>query len=60
MKKQLKKSASLVDSVVQRSLVATGGAVLASKLAINYGVSVILLVVIIQILMVVQVSVLMM
>ena len=29
----------LVDSVVQRSLVATGGTVLASKLAINYGVS---------------------
>ena len=29
----------LVDSVVQRSLVATGGTVLASKLAINYGVA---------------------
>ena len=29
----------LVDSVVQRSLVATGGTVLASKLAINYGIS---------------------
>jgi acetoin utilization deacetylase AcuC-like enzyme len=27
----------LVDSVVQRSLVATGGTVLASKLALNYG-----------------------
>ena len=27
----------LVDSVVQRSLVATGGTVLASKLAINFG-----------------------
>ena len=27
----------LVDSVIQRSLVATGGTVLASKLAINYG-----------------------
>ena len=29
----------LVDSVVQRSLVATGGTVLASRLAINYGVA---------------------
>ena len=29
----------VVDSVVQRSLVATGGTVLASKLAINYGIS---------------------
>ena len=29
----------LVNSVVQRSLVATGGTVLASKLAINYGIS---------------------
>ena len=29
----------LVDSVIQRSLVATGGTVLASKLAINYGVA---------------------
>ena len=29
----------LVDSVVQRSLFATGGTVLASKLAINYGVA---------------------
>ena len=29
----------LVDSVVQRSLVATGGTVLASKLAMNYGVA---------------------
>ena len=29
----------LIDSVVQRSLVATGGTVLASKLAINYGIS---------------------
>ncbi len=29
----------LVESVVQRSLVATGGTVLASKLAINYGIS---------------------
>ena len=29
----------LVDSVVQRSLVATGGTVLASKLALNYGVA---------------------
>ena len=29
----------LGDSVVQRSLVATGGTVLASKLAINYGIS---------------------
>ena len=29
----------LVDSVVQRSLVATGGTVLASKLAINFGIS---------------------
>ncbi len=29
----------LVDSVVQRSLVATGGTVLASKLAINYGIA---------------------
>ena len=29
----------LVDSVVQRSLVATGGTVLASKLAINYGLA---------------------
>ena len=29
----------LVDSVVRRSLVATGGTVLASKLAINYGVA---------------------
>ena len=29
----------LVDSVVQRSLVATGGTVFASKLAINYGIS---------------------
>ena len=29
----------LVDSVVQRSLIATGGTVLASKLAINYGVA---------------------
>ena len=29
----------LVDSVVKRSLVATGGTVLASKLAINYGIS---------------------
>ena len=30
---------TLVDSVVQRSLVATGGTVLASKLALNYGVA---------------------
>ena len=30
---------TLVDSVVQRSLVATGGTVLASKLAINYGLA---------------------
>ena len=29
----------LVDSVIQRSLIATGGTVLASKLAINYGVA---------------------
>mgnify|MGYP005990097653 CR=1 FL=1 len=29
----------LVDSVIQRSLVATGGTVLASKLAINFGVA---------------------
>ena len=29
----------LNDSVVQRSFVATGGTVLASKLAINYGIS---------------------
>ena len=29
----------LVDSVVQRSLIATGGTILASKLAINYGVA---------------------
>ena len=29
----------LVESVVQRSLVATGGTVLASKLAINYGIA---------------------
>ena len=29
----------LVDSVVQRSLIATGGTVLASKLAINYGLA---------------------
>ena len=29
----------LVDSVVQRSLVATGGTVLASKLALNHGVA---------------------
>ena len=29
----------LVDSVVKRSLVATGGTVLASKLAINYGIA---------------------
>ena len=29
----------MVDSVVQRSLVATGGTVLASKLAINYGIA---------------------
>tara|TARA_B100000676_G_scaffold289808_1_gene322693 strand:- start:595 stop:1488 length:894 start_codon:yes stop_codon:yes gene_type:complete len=29
----------LVESVIQRSLVATGGTVLASKLAINYGVA---------------------
>ena len=29
----------LVDSVIQRSLVATGGTVLASKLAINYGIA---------------------
>ena len=29
----------IIDSVVQRSLVATGGTVLASKLAINYGIS---------------------
>ena len=29
----------LVDSVVQRSLVATGGTVLASKLGLNYGVA---------------------
>jgi len=29
----------LVDSVVQRSLVATGGTVLAAKLAINYGIA---------------------
>ena len=29
----------LIDSVVQRSLVATGGTVLASKLAINYGIA---------------------
>ncbi len=29
----------LIDSVVQRSLFATGGTVLASKLAINYGIS---------------------
>ena len=29
----------LVDSVVQRSLVATGGTVLASKLAINFGIA---------------------
>ena len=29
----------LVDSVVQRSLVATGGTVLASKLAIKYGLA---------------------
>ena len=35
----MKKISPLVDSVVQRSLVATGGTVLASKLAINYGIS---------------------
>ena len=29
----------LVDSVVQRSLIATGGTVLASKLAINFGIA---------------------
>ena len=29
----------LVDSVVQRSLVATGGTVLASKLSLNYGIA---------------------
>ena len=29
----------LIDSVIQRSLVATGGTVLASKLAINFGIS---------------------
>ena len=29
----------LIDSVVQRSLIATGGTVLASKLAINYGLA---------------------
>ncbi|MDC3174582.1 histone deacetylase [Candidatus Pelagibacter sp.] len=29
----------LVDSVVQRSLIATGGTVLASKLAVNYGIA---------------------
>tara|TARA_B100000900_G_C20478068_1_gene674252 strand:- start:180 stop:1073 length:894 start_codon:yes stop_codon:yes gene_type:complete len=29
----------LIDSVIQRSLVATGGTVLASKLAINYGIA---------------------
>ena len=29
----------LIDSVIQRSLVATGGTVLASKLAIHYGIS---------------------
>ena len=29
----------LVDSVIQRSLIATGGTVLASKLAINYGIA---------------------
>ena len=29
----------LVDSVIQRSLVATGGTVLASKFAINYGIA---------------------
>ena len=29
----------LVDSVIQRSLIATGGTVLASKLAINYGLA---------------------
>ena len=29
----------LVDSVVQRSLIATGGTVLASKLAIKYGIA---------------------
>ena len=29
----------LIDSVVQRSLIATGGTVLASKLAINYGIA---------------------
>ena len=29
----------LIDSVVNRSLIATGGTVLASKLAINYGIS---------------------
>ena len=29
----------LVDSVIQRSLVATGGTVLAAKLAINYGIA---------------------
>tara|TARA_B100000902_G_scaffold381052_1_gene417096 strand:+ start:982 stop:1875 length:894 start_codon:yes stop_codon:yes gene_type:complete len=29
----------LIDSVIQRSLLATGGTVLASKLAINYGVA---------------------
>ena len=29
----------LVDSVVKRSLIATGGTVLASKLAVNYGIS---------------------
>ena len=39
-KKEVKKIGfPLVDSVVQRSLVATGGTVLASKLAINYGIS---------------------
>ena len=39
-KKAIKKIGfPLVDSVIQRSLVATGGTVLASKLAINYGVA---------------------
>ena len=48
----------LVDSVVQRSLVATGGTVLASKLAINYVSHVILQVgVTMQVMMEVQVIV---
>ncbi|MDC3069420.1 histone deacetylase, partial [Candidatus Pelagibacter sp.] len=39
-KKAIKKIGfPLVDSVIQRSLVATGGTVLASKLAINYGIA---------------------